>query len=99
MPKEEKTIANNMLLDVSYLSLEVKKKDNGNKTLCLLEDIAFTLNLNQIIGVVGMPLAGKTMLANVLAGLVCPTSGTIIFNGQDISPMNDAIFPHHSARY
>ncbi len=81
-----------MLLDISYLSYEVSQKDKSNKKIYLLEDIAFTLNFNQIIGVVGLQLAGKTLLANILAGLLRPTAGTVIFNGQDISPMNDATF-------
>ncbi len=92
MPKENKIITNNVLLDVSYLSYEVLQKDKNNKKTYLLEDIAFTLNFNQIIGVVGLQLAGKTLLANILAGLIRPTSGKVLFNGQDISPMNDAIF-------
>ncbi|MCH9853071.1 MAG: ATP-binding cassette domain-containing protein [Alphaproteobacteria bacterium] len=92
MAKEKKSLTNNVLLDISYLSYEVFQKDKGNKKIYLLEDIAFTLNFNQIIGVVGMQLAGKTLLANILAGLIRPTAGTVIFNGQDISPMNDEIF-------
>ncbi|MCH9845025.1 MAG: ATP-binding cassette domain-containing protein [Alphaproteobacteria bacterium] len=92
MSKEKKPLINNVLLDISYLSYEIPQKDKGNKKIYLLEDIAFTLNFNQIIGVVGMQLAGKTLLANILAGLIRPSSGTVIFNGQDISPMNDAIF-------
>ena len=50
-----------------------------------LTDVHFVLNKNEIVGLIGPNGAGKTTLFNVIAGAFKPTSGRVIFNGDDIT--------------
>lgn len=48
-------------------------------------DISFSLEKEELVGLIGPNGAGKTTLFNCLAGLHPVTSGTIVFDGQDIT--------------
>ena len=37
------------------------------------------------VGFIGNPNCGKTTLFNTISGLYIPSSGTVVFNGEDIS--------------
>jgi branched-chain amino acid transport system ATP-binding protein len=53
--------------------------------LTAVNDVSFDVQQGEIIGLLGPNGAGKTTLFNVISGFYAPTSGTIIFKGQDIS--------------
>jgi branched-chain amino acid transport system ATP-binding protein len=48
-------------------------------------DISFEVQPGEIIGLIGPNGAGKTTLFSCLAGSLAPSSGTVQFNGQDIT--------------
>jgi branched-chain amino acid transport system ATP-binding protein len=50
-----------------------------------LRDLTFTLEEGEIVGLVGPNGAGKTTLFNLISGRIKPTTGRVIFAGQDIS--------------
>ena len=50
-----------------------------------LHKIAFTLEKGEILGLIGPNGAGKTTLFNIIAGTFPPSSGSIQFNGEDIT--------------
>lgn len=50
-----------------------------------LEDISFTITPGEITGVIGPNGAGKTTLFNIISGIYAQTSGTISFDGRDVS--------------
>lgn len=50
-----------------------------------LKDVDFTLDQGEIVGLIGPNGAGKTTLFNVIAGAFRPTSGRVIFDGEDIT--------------
>lgn len=50
-----------------------------------LKDVDFTLEQGEIVGLIGPNGAGKTTLFNVIAGAFRPTSGRVIFDGEDIT--------------
>jgi energy-coupling factor transport system ATP-binding protein len=50
-----------------------------------LDDVSLVIPEKQFIGVIGHTGSGKSTLMQHLNGLMKPTSGTIYFNGQDIS--------------
>jgi branched-chain amino acid transport system ATP-binding protein len=52
---------------------------------CALNDIDFSVNENEIIGLVGPNGAGKTTLFNLISGRIKPSSGKILFEGKDIT--------------
>lgn len=51
------------------------------------------VNKGEILGLIGPNGAGKTTLFNLIAGALQPTSGTIRFLGEDVTPLStDALF-------
>jgi branched-chain amino acid transport system ATP-binding protein len=50
-----------------------------------LHNVAFTLKKGEILGLIGPNGAGKTTLFNIIAGTFPPSSGSIQFNGQEIT--------------
>jgi len=49
-----------------------------------LHEISLTIRRGESIGVVGPSGAGKSTLADLLVGLLCPSSGRILIDGQDL---------------
>lgn len=54
------------------------------------EDISFTLPQSLSLALMGPNGAGKTTLFNVIAGVVPPSAGRILFDGQDITRATSA---------
>ncbi|MEX0283232.1 MAG: ABC transporter ATP-binding protein [Paracoccaceae bacterium] len=50
-----------------------------------LEGVNLTVNANEILGIAGISGNGQSGLAQVIAGLVPPASGTVSVDGQDIT--------------
>jgi len=53
-----------------------------------VEDVSFTLNQGQVLGIVGESGSGKSTLARVILRLTEPTSGKIYFNGVDLGTLS-----------
>ena len=53
----------------------------------VLDDITFEIKPGEIVALVGVSGSGKTILANLLAGLYLPTSGKITDAGVDIDAL------------
>lgn len=54
-----------------------------------VDGVGFTLRRSEVIALVGESGCGKSTLALLLMGLEDPTAGTIKFEGQDITHLND----------
>jgi len=50
-----------------------------------VDDVSFNLNRGEIMGVIGPNGSGKTSLVNLITGFVKPSSGKVLFKGQDIT--------------
>jgi branched-chain amino acid transport system ATP-binding protein len=65
--------------------LECSKVTKNFGGLLALKDIDFSIGEKEIVGLVGPNGAGKTTLFNLISGIYKPASGTIRFNGKDIT--------------
>lgn len=52
-----------------------------------VEDVSFSINRGETLGLVGESGSGKTTVANLLLKLLNPDKGQIIFNGEDITTL------------
>jgi branched-chain amino acid transport system ATP-binding protein len=53
--------------------------------LAALKDVSFEVEEGGLFGLIGPNGAGKTTLLSIIAGSIQPTSGSIVFQGQEIS--------------
>ena len=56
----------------------------------VLSDISFEVSTGEILIVLGPSGTGKTVLLKHLIGLLRPDSGSVIFDGQDITKLSQA---------
>jgi lipoprotein-releasing system ATP-binding protein len=57
--------------------------------LTVLKDINLTIAQGEILAIVGASGAGKSTLLHILGTLDRPTSGTVLFEGQDLFQLSD----------
>ncbi|MBR5596196.1 MAG: ABC transporter ATP-binding protein [Lachnospiraceae bacterium] len=50
-----------------------------------IKDVSFEVNEGEVIALIGANGAGKTTILHTVSGLLQPTKGSVIFEGQDIS--------------
>jgi branched-chain amino acid transport system ATP-binding protein len=55
--------------------------------LIAVNDVSFTLQSGEILGVIGPNGAGKTTLISLISGTLAPTSGDILFEGKSLLGM------------
>jgi putative ABC transport system ATP-binding protein len=70
---------------LTALRLEVPQPDASPLRILDLPHLDF--EAGSVIGISGPSGSGKTSLLHCLAGLMCPTSGSVLWNGLDIATM------------
>ncbi|MCR5177599.1 MAG: ABC transporter ATP-binding protein [Lachnospiraceae bacterium] len=65
------------------------KSYNGNHNA--VDNVTLTLNSGRLIGLLGPNGSGKTTLIKMIAGILVPTSGSILVDGQPVGPRTKAI--------
>ena len=73
------------MLELKHISYTVCE---GDGQLGILKDISLTVDDNQLVVFTGPNGGGKTTLAKIIMGLVRPTSGQILWDGQDITDLS-----------
>ena len=70
------------ILDVRAMK---KVYDGGTRTVEAIRDLSFSVAAGELVCVVGPSGAGKTTLLKCIAGLLDPTSGEVILEGEKVS--------------
>ena len=73
------------MLELKGLSYQVE--DTG-AALDILQDIDLTIEAGKLVVITGPNGGGKTTLARAVMGLVKPTAGQILWNGEDITDLS-----------
>lgn len=74
------------ILEVKNIS---KKFIRGDRGFYALEDVSFSVDKSELVYIKGKSGSGKSTLLNLIAGLLRPDSGSVNFNGVDISTYSD----------
>ena len=67
--------------------LEVKDLHVSYGEIKAIRGINFNINQGEIVTIIGSNGAGKSTTLNSLAGLIKPASGTVLFNGEDVTKL------------
>ena len=65
--------------------LEVKNLEVYYGVICALKGISFEVNEGEIVSLIGANGAGKTTMMQSVVGIIPKRSGSVIFDGQDIT--------------
>ncbi|MBO5953997.1 MAG: ABC transporter ATP-binding protein [Oscillospiraceae bacterium] len=65
--------------------LEVKNLEVYYGVICALKGISFEVNEGEIVSLIGANGAGKTTMMQSVVGIIPKKSGTVLFNGQNIT--------------
>ncbi|GAB3920946.1 hypothetical protein GCM10011575_17050 [Microlunatus endophyticus] len=80
------------LLRVQNLVKEFKQ--SARKQFRAVDDVGFDLSQRETLGVVGESGSGKSTTARMVARLIDPTSGSIEFQGEDVTTRTGAALRH-----
>ena len=73
------------MLELQHIGFCVPREDGG-KTV-ILEDVSLTVS-ERFVAITGPNGSGKSTLAKIIAGIVRPTSGKVLFDGEDITDLS-----------
>jgi putative ABC transport system ATP-binding protein len=68
----------------------VKVYGSGSLLVKAVDDVSIQIERGEFVALVGPSGSGKTIMLAMIAGLLAPTSGQIIVQGQDLAQMNEA---------
>ncbi len=67
------------------MSLEIEDFSVGYDGTTILRDVSFTVEQGEVVGIMGKNGVGKTTLLKAVMGLLDPYTGTVSYNGEDIT--------------
>ena len=73
------------MLELKNICYEVTDTESENKEI--LKNVSLTID-EHFVAITGPNGGGKSTLAKIIAGIITPTSGQILFNGEDITNMS-----------
>ena len=80
---------NQPLLEVRNIGVDYASRGwlpgSKGKLFRAVDDVSFSIRRGEVMGLVGESGSGKTTVANVVAGLVKPGTGSVLFKGRTIA--------------
>ncbi|MDC7089383.1 dipeptide ABC transporter ATP-binding protein [Corynebacterium pseudodiphtheriticum] len=76
---------NDFVIEVANLTKEFAQRGRGKDVFKAVDDVSFNVRRGTTLAMVGESGSGKSTIANMVLQLLEPTSGTIKFNGADVS--------------
>ena len=73
------------MLELQHISYSVTDEVTGKKT-DIIRDVSLTID-DRFVAITGPNGSGKSTLAKIIAGIIPPTSGRILFRGEDITDL------------
>lgn len=81
------------MLELEHVSFTVQDENDG-KQKEILKNVNLSVQSNSFVVITGPNGGGKSTLAKIIMGIESPTSGRILFNGQDITHMETSERAH-----
>lgn len=75
------------MLELKNITFKVDNLD-GKGEITILDNINFTIEKGKILIITGPNGGGKSTLAKIIMGIEKPTSGQILFDGQDVTNLS-----------
>ncbi len=73
------------------MTLEVRGLSKHFAGLVAVADVSFSVEPGEIVGIIGPNGSGKTTLLSMMAGLLAPTSGSVLWKGSEIQTLRPEI--------
>lgn len=89
-PAASAAMANDDLVPMVRLINVSKSFPDGAHTVRVLDGVEFDIARGQTTSLVGASGSGKSTLLGLLAGLMLPESGRILFDGTDLASLDDS---------
>ncbi|HWK80456.1 MAG TPA: dipeptide/oligopeptide/nickel ABC transporter ATP-binding protein, partial [Thermomicrobiales bacterium] len=84
--------SNAPLMELDHLVRTFKTRQGE---ITAVDDVSLTLDQGDILCLVGESGSGKTTVARMAAGLLAPSSGSVRFEGKDLTQMSKAEFKEY----
>lgn len=75
-----------MMIECQHLR---KVYRNGDLDTVALDDVSFGIERGEFVSIIGPSGSGKSTLMHIVGALDVPTSGSYLFDGRDVSKLND----------
>jgi NitT/TauT family transport system ATP-binding protein len=72
-----------VIIEINNLSKSFKKE--GGQDVIVLDDIQLCLKSNEIVALLGKSGSGKSTLLRMIAGLLRPSKGCVVYRGQEVN--------------
>ncbi len=76
------------MIELKNITFTVPETEDGGKTRTIIDNLSFTFEKGRFYGITGPNGGGKTTLAKLIMGINTATSGSMIFDGKDISSLS-----------